>query len=35
VLIDTAISGDINVTKKDVTIEIEGMWSVKTKARFQ
>ena len=40
VLIDVAISGDINVIKKgaekilkykDLTIEIQSMWNVKTK----
>ena len=39
-LIDIAIAGDRNVTKKevgkilkyeDLTIEIQGMWNVKTK----
>ena len=31
-LIDVAISGDRNVIKKeDLTIEIQGMWNVKTK----
>jgi hypothetical protein len=29
-LIDVAISGDRNMIKKDLTIEIERMWNVKT-----